>query len=247
MASAVGLQLEASSSRTAFLLALCARIYFHVPNMPRACTALLFLHVLSVECPFCSSRHGAQPWPASPAQKKTVFPGSPIRSQFSVFGTPTVYWFLPLLGIFKNLVIWCLSLSFPLFFLSKHTCLSFLLRVPSNSETTLKCRNTVLLIITFSMFCFYFPCRWLFISIFSLLFYWMLPQNLCRKRYSWAWVNINKCINHISVKAGTVSCSSLYLPAPSSSDKWIQLNWSMLISPRLYKYLHREFIISFDK
>lgn len=102
----VGLEFLPGPSRTAFQLVLGARIYLHFPNLPP---------VLSVECPFCSSHDGAQPWPSSPARKWPA--PRPLHwggSQFSVLGPPTLYWFLPLVGILKNLALYS-SILFSLF------------------------------------------------------------------------------------------------------------------------------------
>lgn len=70
----VGLEFLPGPSRTAFQLVLRAQIYLHFPNLPP---------VLSVECPFCSSHDGAQPWPSSPA-RKWLFPHLPPLGRKSV-------------------------------------------------------------------------------------------------------------------------------------------------------------------
>lgn len=98
------------------------------------------------------------------------------------------------------------SLSFSILFFF-NTCLSFLLWVPGNYESSSKHRNIATLILIFSMSYFYFPCPWLSISVFSLFFYQILPQKLCRKRYCRVWVNVDTCIDAVSVKAGAHRCT----------------------------------------
>lgn len=118
-----------------------------------------------------------------------------------------------------------------------------LLWVPGNFGPILKCRKTSHTDSSFWHVLFLFSSS-LSSSVFSLFLYRILPQNLCRKRYTRARVNRNKSPDHVSVKAGTVACSSLYPPAPCLHQRR-EMDCCILVSLHLYKYLHKEFLINF--
>lgn len=147
--------------------------------MPPACMALFFACWALGGMPFLQQPLWSWALTFKPSPECNCLPASPIGSQVSVLGTPTLYWSLPLQGIFKYLVI-CPSVLFSLFsylslslslslalpsFLSNPRVFFFpLLWMPSNFGPILKCRKTSHTDSSFYHVLFLFPC--LYFSVF---------------------------------------------------------------------------------